>query len=149
MAIGWKGETRGRRVDKGVKGLLSHSRHSKRTWCGLQFFMEEARVSAQGGTSNPLETILAAITSSQRETRELRAELRAAQEEAAERAARKSEKPYHFQKKAHEDQAFFNENVTDHILEAESQLSRAARLVADGPACGVLGRRASCYTMDH
>ena len=38
MAIGWKGETRGRRVDKGVKGLLSHSRHSKRTWCGLQFF---------------------------------------------------------------------------------------------------------------
>ena len=25
MAIGWKGETRGRRVDKGVKGLLSHS----------------------------------------------------------------------------------------------------------------------------
>ncbi|KAL5463210.1 hypothetical protein EMCRGX_G032089 [Ephydatia muelleri] len=96
--------------------------------------MEEARVSAQGGTSNPLDTILAAITSSQRETRELRAELRAAQEEAAERAARKSEKPYHFQKKAHEDQAFFNESVMDHILEAESQLSRAARLVADGPA---------------
>ncbi|KAL5517065.1 hypothetical protein EMCRGX_G002533 [Ephydatia muelleri] len=89
--------------------------------------MEEA-------TSNPLDTILAAITSSQRETRELRAELRAAQEEAAERAARKSEKPYHFQKKAHEDQAFFNESVMDHILEAESQLSRAARLVADGPA---------------
>ena len=100
----------------------------------LAVFMEEARVSAQGGTSNPLDTILAAITSSQRETRELRAELRAAQEEAAERAARKSEKPYHFQKKAHEDQAFFNESVMDHILEAESQLSRAARLVADGPA---------------
>ena len=50
MAIGWKGETRGRRVDKGVKGLLSHSRHSKRTWCGLQFAMEsseEARGSAK------------------------------------------------------------------------------------------------------
>ena len=81
MAIGWKGETRGRSVDKGVKGLLSHSRHSKRMWCGLQFAMEsseEARGSAQGGTSNPLETILAAITSSQRETRELRAKLRAA-----------------------------------------------------------------------
>ena len=56
--------------------------------------------SATGGIDpavNPLGAILAAINSSQRETRELCAELRAAQEEAAEKEAKKLERPYRFQ----------------------------------------------------
>lgn len=40
--------------------------------------------------------------------------MRAAQEEAAERQqTRKKEKPYHFQKKGHEEQFAFNDGVAD------------------------------------
>ena len=139
-----------RLVDKGVKGLLCHSRHSKRM-CFLQFFaamsLEEGSSSSSGWvepTVNPLGAILAAITNSQRKTR---AELRAVQEEAADRAAKKPERPYCFQKKAHEEQAFFNYGITDHIVEAESQLSRAARLMGEGPAKLALERAKQCLKL--
>ena len=46
---------------------------------------------------------VAAITSSQCETCKLREEIRAAQEEA--------ERPYWFQKKAHEEQVIFNDGL--------------------------------------
>ena len=69
---------------------------------------------------NPVATILAAIATSQREMRELREELRAAQEEAAEKGAKRKEKPYAFQKKAHEEQSGFNEGIDDHLEQAAS-----------------------------
>ena len=95
--------------------------------------MGEPTVAAEA-VANPLAAILAAINSSQRESRELREELRAAQEEAADKAARKVERPYRFQKKAHEEQASFNDGLVDHIGDAELQLARAARMLGEGPA---------------
>ena len=83
---------------------------------------------------NPLGAILAAINNSQRETRELRAELKAAQEAAAEKADRKAERPYHYQRKGNEEQATFNDGLRDHLGEAEIQMSRAARILEQGPA---------------
>ena len=94
----------------------------------------EQTVVAEGRTdpaANPLATILAAINSSQRESRELREELQAAQEEAADKAARKVERPYLFQKKAHEEQASFNDGLVDHISDAELQLAWVARMTAE------------------
>ena len=70
-------------------------------------------VAAEGRTdptANPLAT---------------REELRAAQEEAADKAARKVERPYRFQKRAHEEQASFNDGLVDHISDAELQLAGA------------------------
>ena len=135
---GRRGHT-GQWVEREGKVLFRHSRHSKaHVW--LEHFAmdrtgEEASTSATGGINpavNPLGAILAAINSSQRETRELRAELRAAQEEATEEA-KKLERPHRFMKKAHEEQAFFNDSIADHIEDADLQLSHVARLLAEGP----------------
>lgn len=64
-----------------------------------------------------------AINNSQAEIRKLRVEVKAAQEEAAGRQATKKERPYHFQKKGHEEQFVFNEVVADRLEEAESHLA--------------------------
>ena len=97
----------------------------------------ESSTATGGGSDmaiNPLGAILAAITNSQSEMHQLREDLRAAQEEAEEKAGRKAERPYRFQKKAHEEQATFNDSLRDHLVEAESQLLRAARVLDEGPA---------------
>ena len=47
--------------------------------------------------------------------------------------AKRKEKPYRFQKKAHEEQSGFN-GLDDHLEEAEVQMALAARLLSDGPA---------------
>ena len=49
------------------------------------------------------------------------------------RGGKKLERPYCFQKKVHEEQAFFNDSIAEHISNADLQLLRAARLLADGP----------------
>eukprot|EP00731_Ephydatia_muelleri_P014686 Em0008g406a len=51
--------------------------------------------------------------------------------------AKRKEKPYRFQKKAHEEQSGFN-GLDDHLEEAEVQMARAARLLSDGPAKAAL-----------
>lgn len=109
--------------------------------------LEEGSSSSSGGvdpTVNPLGAILAAITNSQRKTR---AELGRCRKRRADRAAKKPERPYRFQKKAHEEQAFFNDGITDHIVEAESQLSRVARLMGEGPAKLALERAKQCLKL--
>ena len=50
------------------------------------------------------------------------------------RASRKAERLYRFQKKVHEEQATFKDSLGDHLIEAESQLLRAARLLDKGSA---------------
>ncbi|KAL5491822.1 hypothetical protein EMCRGX_G017187 [Ephydatia muelleri] len=109
--------------------------------------LEEGSSSSSGGvdpTVNPLGAILAAITNSQRKTR---AELGRCRKRRADRAAKKPERPYRFQKKAHEEQAFFNDGITDHIVEAETQLSRVARLMGEGPAKLALERAKQCLKL--
>ena len=77
--------------------------------------------------------VLAAINTSQTEQRELREEVRGAQEDtAAKLAALKTERPYSFRKKGHEEQYVFNAAVNSKIVEAGLQLSRVERGVADG-----------------
>ena len=79
------------------------------------------------GRGDPLNMVLTAIHTSQLEMRKLRDDMRAVQEEAAERQqTRKKEKPYHFQKKGHEEQFAFNDGVADNLDEAENHLARAA-----------------------
>ena len=92
---------------------------------------------------NPLGAILAAINSSQRETRELRAELK-----AAEKADRKAERPYRYQRKGNEEQATFNDGLRDHLGEAELQMSRAARILEEGPAKLALEKAKQSIRMD-
>ena len=84
---------------------------------------------------DPLELVLAAINTSQAELRELREEVRGAQEDtAAKLAALKTERPYSFRKKGHEEQYVFNSAVNSKIAEAGLQLARVERGVADGAA---------------
>ena len=77
---------------------------------------------------DPLELVLAAINTSQAELRELREEVRGAQEDtAAKLAALKTERPYSFRKKGHEEQYVFNSAVNSKIAEAGLQLARVER----------------------
>ena len=87
-------------------------------------------------SSSQFASLMAAIKSS--ETRldqklaEFKSDVQQAQEEAATKAANRvrREKPFEFKKKAHEEQAIFNEKVEDAVKEAQAALSS----VEDSPA---------------
>ena len=94
------------------------------------------RSSGSGQDAN--QVLLTVTNSSQGDMRKLREEVRAAQEEAAGRqSTKRKERPYHFQKKGHEELFSFNEVVADKLKEAEA---RAAHTIAEGPAKDASGQ---------
>ena len=96
---------------------------------------DETQTPRASGSGDPLTRVLTAITSSQAELGELRDEMRGVQEDtAAKLASVKSERPYQFRKKGHEEQHAFNASVQGRLVEAGLQLNRAERGVAEGAA---------------
>ena len=87
-------------------------------------------------SSSQFATLLAAIKQSEarldQKLADFRSDMKETQEEAAAKAASRvrREKPYEYKKKAHEEQATFNEKVRESVREAQDALETAA----DSPA---------------
>ena len=86
--------------------------------------------------SSQFTSLLAAIQQSEsrldQQFADFKSEMKGAQEEAAAKAASRvrREKPYQYKKKAHEEQATFNDKLTEAIKDASTALEEAA----DSPA---------------
>ena len=99
--------------------------------CEVQGTSQQSTGTTQNAT-DALALVLAAITSSQTELRQIREEMQQSQEDTAVKLAQmRKDRPFQFQKKGHEEQYHFNQSVEGKFAEAEAQLQKAERLLGE------------------